>query len=173
MGWVGNNSRINSAFFSRHLVEQNVPNLIFGCYILNIPVAISSILGLGRKKSMVSLSVRKINSGSTTAGTASKIQCLNSIQISKNFKKIFKNKIGQLVFKPWLFTEIRVSKHPWFAHGFSKNFPPHEFPPLWFWIFGEAALAADKNQDWTPRPNLPVAWRQPGKLFFGLVSKLL
>ena len=47
---MGNNSWINSAFFSRHLVEQNVPNLIFGCYILNIPVAISSILGLGPKK---------------------------------------------------------------------------------------------------------------------------
>jgi len=25
----------------------------------------------------------------------------------------------------------------------------------------EAALAADKNQDWTPRPNLPAAWRLP------------
>ena len=31
-----------------------------------------------------------------------------------------------------------------------------DFPPHGFWIFGEAAGAADKNQDWTPRPNLPV-----------------
>ena len=44
MGWVGNNSGINSAFFSRDLVEQNVKNLIClllssqysGCYFVNI-----------------------------------------------------------------------------------------------------------------------------------------
>ena len=34
-----------------------------------------------------------------------------------------------------------------------------DFPPHGFGIFGEAAGAADKNQDWTPRPNLPAAWR--------------
>ena len=34
---------------------------------------------------------------------------------------------------------------------------PMDFPPHGFWIFGEAAGAADKNQDWTPRPNLQAA----------------
>ena len=42
-----------------------------------------------------------------------------------------------------------VSKNPGFVHGFSKSFPPMDFPPHGFWIFGEAAGAADKNQDWT------------------------
>ena len=34
---------------------------------------------------------------------------------------------------------------------------PMDFPPHGFWIFGEAAGAADKNQDWTPRPNIQAA----------------
>ena len=37
----------------------------------------------------------------------------------------------------------------------SMDFPrishPKDFPPHGFWIFGEAAGAADKNQDWTYR----------------------
>ena len=49
---MGNNSWMDSPFFSRHLVPQNVGNIIFVCYFLNI--------GLGPKKSMVSPSVRKI-----------------------------------------------------------------------------------------------------------------
>ena len=51
---MGNNSGINSAFFSRHLVEQNVPNFIFGCYILNIPFVIFSILVSGPKHTFLS-----------------------------------------------------------------------------------------------------------------------
>ena len=39
---MGNNSWMDSVFFSRHLVEQNVGNIIFVCYFLNI--------GLGPKK---------------------------------------------------------------------------------------------------------------------------
>ena len=37
-------------FFSRHLVEQNVPNIIFVCYVLNIVFVIFSILGFGPEK---------------------------------------------------------------------------------------------------------------------------
>ena len=33
---MGNNSWMNSPFFSRHLVPQNVGNIIFVCYFLNI-----------------------------------------------------------------------------------------------------------------------------------------
>ena len=40
----------------------------------------------------------------------------------------------------------RIS-HPWIVHP--MDFPPHAFPTPW--IFGEAAGAADKKQDWTPK----------------------
>ena len=103
----------------------------------------------------IPLSFRKKNSGTTTAGTASKIQYLNIIQIFKIPKNIVKN--DQLVFKPWLLAEIWVSKNPGFVHGFPRISHPMDFPPHGFWIFGEAAGAADKNQDWTPRPNLQAA----------------
>ena len=43
---MGNNSGMDSPFFSRHLVPQNVGNIIFVCYFLNI--------GLGSKKSQCS-----------------------------------------------------------------------------------------------------------------------
>ena len=33
------------------------------------------------------------------------------------------------------FAEIRVSKNPGLAHGFSKNFPPHGFPTPWILDF--------------------------------------
>ena len=33
----------------------------------------------------------------------------------------------------------------WICPWNPKNFPPMDFPPHGFWIFGEAALAADKN----------------------------
>ena len=151
MGWVGNNSWMNSVFFWRHLVPHNVGNIIFGCYILNNAFVIFSIL----RQIQNGTSFRKKNSGTTTAGTASKIQYLNIIQIFKISKNIVKN--DQLVFKPWLFGPIWVSKNPGFVHGFPRISHPMDFPPHGFWIFGEAAGAADKNQDWTPRPNLQAA----------------
>ena len=43
---MGNNSWMDSVFFSRHLVPQNVGNIIFVCYFLNI--------GLGTTKSQCS-----------------------------------------------------------------------------------------------------------------------
>ena len=129
MGWVGNNSWMDSAFFGRHLVPHNVGNIIVGCYFLNIVFAIFSIL----RQIQNGTSFRKINSGSTAPGTASKIQYLNIIQIFKLSKNIVKN--DQLVFKPWLFDEIRVSKNPGFVHGFSKDFPPHGFPTPWILDF--------------------------------------
>ena len=129
MGWVGNNSWMDSAFFSRHLVPHNVGNIIFGCYFLNIAFVIFSIL----RQIQNGTSFRKKNSGSTAPGTASKIQYLNIIHIFKISKNIVKN--DQLVFKPWLLAEIWVSKNPGFAHGFSKNFPPHGFPTPWILDF--------------------------------------
>ena len=43
MGWVENNSWTHPPFFSRHLVQQNLRNIISVCYFLNI--------GLGPTKS--------------------------------------------------------------------------------------------------------------------------
>ena len=56
------------SFFSRHLVAQNVGNIICVCYFLNIVFAIFSILSQIQNGT----SFRKINSGTTTPGTASK-----------------------------------------------------------------------------------------------------
>ena len=126
MGWVGNNSWIHPPFCWRHLVPHNVGNIIFGCYFLNIAFVIFSIL----RQIQNGTSFRKINSGSTAPGTASKIQYLNIIQIFKFSKNIVKN--DQLVFKPWLFGPIWVSKNPGFVHGFPRISHPMDFPPHGF-----------------------------------------
>ena len=134
---MGNNSWIHPPFFWRHLVEQNVPNLIFGCYILNIPFVIFSIFSQIQNGT----SLRKKNSGSTTAGTASKIQYLNIIQIFKFSKKHCEKRptcfqtltfCRNLGFQkswicPWIFQGFPT---PWISHpmdfGFSGR--PRERP---------------------------------------------
>ena len=80
---MGNNSWTHPPFFWRHLVPQNVGNIIVVCYFLNIAFVIFSIL----RQIQNGTSFRKKNSGTTTAGTASKIQYLNIIQIFKISKK--------------------------------------------------------------------------------------
>ena len=135
MGWVGNNSGINSTFF-RGIWSNKTSQTSFLVVIFSISCLIfSQYLLFSQYTIPNALSFRKINSGSTTAGTASKIQYLNIIQISKYLICFVKNR--QLVFKPWLFAEIWVSQNPGFVHGFSKNFPPMDFPPHGFptpWI---------------------------------------
>ena len=66
----------------------------FVCYFLNIVFVIFSILSQIQNGT----SLRKINSGSTTPGTASKSQCHNIVHIFLNFSNFVNN--GQLVFKP-------------------------------------------------------------------------
>ena len=144
---MGNNSWIHPPFFSRHLVEQNVPNIIFVCYFLNIVFVIFSILS----QIQIAAPLRKINSGTATPGTASKSECHNIMQFSQTFKTLRKtaNLFSNLDFLP-------KSEFPK-TLDLSMDFPriSHGFPTPW--IFGKAAGAADKKQDWTPRPNLQAA----------------
>ena len=44
---MGNNSWMDSPFFSRHLVPQNVGNIIFVCYFLNIGLGPTKVNVLG------------------------------------------------------------------------------------------------------------------------------
>ena len=46
-GMGGNNSWTHPPFFSRHLVPQNVGNIIFVCYFLNIGLGPKKVNGLG------------------------------------------------------------------------------------------------------------------------------
>ena len=132
-----NNSWIHPPFFSRHLVPHNVGNIIFGCYFLNIAFVIFSIL----RQIQNGTSFRKKNSGTTTAGTASKIQYLNIIQIFKISKKhcetrptcfqtlTFWSNLGfqKSWICPWIFQGFPT---PWISHpmdfGFSGR--PRERP---------------------------------------------
>ena len=113
----------------------------------NIAFVIFSIL----RQIQNGTSFRKKNSGTTTPGTASKIQYLNIIQIFKISKNIVKN--DQLVFKPWLLAEIWVSKNPGFVHGFSKDFPPHGFPTPWILDF-RGGRGSGRQKTWGG-----VGWR--------------
>ena len=134
---MGNNSWIHPPFFSRHLVPHNVGNIIFGCYFLNIVFVIFSIFSQIQNGT----SFRKINSGTTTAGTASKIQYLNIIQIKKKIKKTHKkttNSFSNLDFLMKsgfpkildLFMDFQGFPTPWISHpmdfGFSGR--PRERP---------------------------------------------
>ena len=66
--WVGNNSWTHPPFFWRYLVPQNVGDIMFVCYFLNIAfVSFSICLQIQNGTSL-----RKINSRTTTPGTASK-----------------------------------------------------------------------------------------------------
>ena len=116
----------SSPFFSRHLVEQNIPNLIFGCYFLNIVFVIFSIL----RQIQNGTSFRKKNSGTTTAGTASKIQYLNIIQIFKISKKTTKttnsfSNLDLLVKSEFPKTLDLSMDFPRISHP--MDFPPHGF----------------------------------------------
>ena len=117
MGWVGNNYWIHPPFFSRHLVAQNAGNIIFVCYFLNI--------GLGSKKVNVLL---------TSPSNQFRDYFIWN-RIEKLMPQLWNfpphtlttlKKTDQLVFKPWLFAEIWVSKNLGFVHGLSMDCP---------WIF--------------------------------------
>ena len=129
---MGNNSWTHSAFVSRHLVPQNVENIIFVCYFLNIVFVIFSILSQIQIADPFEKSIpgvprlephRKVN-----ATTLYKF-----LKLLKLYEKL-PTCVQTLTFcrnlgfqKPWIC--------PWISHGFSP--PPR--------IFGEAAGAADKK----------------------------
>ena len=137
---MGNNSWIHPAFFSRHLVEQNVPNRIFGCYFLNMVFDIFSIFAIFSILSQIpnALSFRKKEFQDNHGW--SRIENPMS-KHSTNFQ-ILEKLCEQMptCFQIVIFAEIWVSKNPGFVHGCSKNFPsmdfpPHGFPTSWIWDF--------------------------------------
>ena len=69
VGWVGNNSWTHPPFFSRHLVPQNLRNIMFVCLLF------SQYWTGSNKKSMISSLLQEINSATILSGTASKSYC--------------------------------------------------------------------------------------------------
>ena len=114
MGWVGNNSWMDPPFFWRHLVPQNVGNIIFVCYFLNI--------GLGPKK---------VNGLAICSKNQFRDYCIRNrleklVPLNWNFApQNFKNRktTDQLVFKPWLCWS-NLGAPPRISQGFSMDFPP-------------------------------------------------
>ena len=125
MGWVGNNSWTHPPFFWRHLVPQNVGNIIVVCYFLNIAFVIFSILSQNQNGT----SLRKNNSGTTTLGTASKSECHNiGKQSTRTFKTLWKtaNLFSNLDFSPksgFPKTLDLSMDFPRIFHGFSTPWP--------------------------------------------------
>ena len=139
-------------FFSLHLVPQNVGNIIFVCYFLNI--------GLGPKKNQWSRHLfEKSIPGLFYSKPPRKVSATELELRTTKLKKPKKKTDRPTCFQTLTFL-VQSGVHPpgfskdfpWISQGFSMDFPPHGF-----WIFGEAAGAADKKQDWTPRPNLQAA----------------
>ena len=117
---MGNNYLMNSAFFSLHLVEQNVGNMIFVCYFLNI--------GLGPTKSQCSRHFsEKSIPGTTTPGTASKSECHNFGTFRLELLKLYNKR--QICVQTLTFCQNLGFQKPWISRwifqGFSMGFPPH------------------------------------------------
>ena len=113
----------------RHLVPHNVGNIMFGCYFLNMVFVIFSIL----RQIQNGTSFRNMNSGTATAGTASKIQYLNIIQIFKISKKHCEKR--PTCFQTLTFGRNLGFQKSWICPWISKDFPPHGFPTPWILDF--------------------------------------
>ena len=148
----GNNSWTHPPFFSRHLVPQNVGNIIF------------SILDWGPKKVNVLLTSPSNQFRDYFIWNRIEKLMPQHWNFSPQTLKTLKT-TDQLVFKPRLFAEIWVSKNPGFVHGFSNDFPWISSPPP-PWIFGEAAGAADKKCGgvWGEGREPPPRISRPGSL---------
>ena len=114
---MGNNSGINSAFFSRQLVEQNVPNLICGCYILNIPFVIFSILASGPKRTFLSKNkFREYHGWNRIENPMSKHYA--------NFQKLKKLcETRQTCFQTLFFCRNLSFQKPWICQWIFQGFP--------------------------------------------------
>ena len=119
---MGNNSWTHPAFFSRHLVPQNLRNIIFVCYFLNI--------GLGSKTNQCSSHFSKQSiPGLFYLEPHRKVNATTLELFTTNFKKQKQNRptcFQTLTFcrnlgfqKPWIC--------PWIFHRFSMDFPTHGF----------------------------------------------
>ena len=128
MGWVENNSWTHPPFFSRHLVPQNVGNIICVCYFLNI----------GSESKKINVLLTSPSNQFRDYFIWNRIEKLMpqlwnfSPHTLKTFKKLT-NLFSNLDFSP--------------KSGFPKTLDlSMVFPRLFHpWIFGEAAGAADKK----------------------------
>ena len=119
---MGNNSWIHPPFFWRHLVPQNVGNIIFGCYFLNIGLGPKKVNGLAicSKNQFRDYFIRN---------RLEKLVPLNWNFAPQNLKNRRKKPTN-------LFSNLDFSGPIWGAPpGFSKDFPwisqgfPMDFPP--------------------------------------------
>ena len=99
---MGNNSWMGSPFFSRHLVPQNVGNIIFVCYFLNI--------GLGPAKSQWSRHFSK--------------KSIPGLFYSKPPRKVSATALELRTTK----LKKPPPDFPRISHGFPKDFPWISYP---------------------------------------------
>ena len=145
---MGNNSWIHPPFFWRHLVPQNVGNIIFGCYFFNI----ASNPKPNPKRNFPSKNQFRDYHAWNRIEKLVPLNCKKNQNSQTNSKKTT-NSFSNLDF----LVKSGFPKILDLLMDFPRISHPMDFPPHGFWIFGEAAGAADKNQDWTPRPNLNCA----------------
>ena len=152
MGWVGNNSWMDPPFFSRHLVPQNVGNIICVCYFLNI--------GLGPTKSQCSPHFSKQSiPGLPYLEPHRKVNATTLELFATNLKTLQKN--VQLIFKPGLFAEIWVATNPGFVHGFPKDFPWISHPMDFRGGRGSGRQKTRLDPYWTPsEPKFGIGIQQ-------------
>ena len=118
---MGNNSWMDSAFVSRHLVPQNVGNIIFVCYFLNI--------GLGPTKSQCSRHFSKKSiPGLPRLEPHRKVNATTLYKFLK-FLKLYEKR--PTCFQTLTFCRNLSFQKPWICQwifqGFSMDFPPHGF----------------------------------------------
>ena len=118
---MGNNSWMDSPFFSRHLVPQNVGNIIFVCYFLNIGLGPKKVNGLAicSKNQFRDYFIRN---------RLEKLVPLNWNFAPQNLKKRKQNR--PTCFQTLTFL-VQSGVHPpgfskdfpWISQGFSMDFP--------------------------------------------------
>ena len=131
---MGNNFWMDSAFF-RDIWSNKTSDTLF-------PFVIFSILDLGRKNQWSRHLFKKSNPGLFYSKPPRKVSATELEFRPQNLKS---RKINRpTCFQTLTFCRNMSFQKSWICLWISKDFPPHGF-----WIFGEAAGAADKNQDWT------------------------
>ena len=125
---MGNNSWMDSAFFWRHLVPQNVGNIIFGCYFLNIGLGPKQINGLA----ICSKNQFREYHAWNRIKKLMPQHCTHFLKLLKLYEK------RSTCFQTLTFCRNMSFQKSWICPWISQGFPTP-------WIFGEAAGAADKK----------------------------
>ena len=143
---MGNDSWMDSAFFLRHLVPQNIGNLIFGCYFLNIGIGPKKINGLAicSKNQFRDYFIRN---------RLEKLVPLNWNFAPRNLKN---RKKRPTCFQTLTFCRNLSFQKSWICPWISKDFPPHGFPTPWILDFrggrgsGRQKTRLDADFFWAP-----------------------